>query len=264
MIQEPTPLPSLPSVSVIIPIWNDAEQLAAVLRALSAITGILEIIVGDASDGPECRAVALAGSAAVVSCAEPSRGKQMNAAAAVARGDVLLFQHADTEIAQAHVDALHRAMTDPAIVGGAFHRRFHPMHRRRQWLVPLVRRINQRGTSTLWGDQSIFVRRDHFRVMGGYAPIPMMEDMEFSKRLRASGRVVVIDPPLLSSARRHEAYGSLRASLEIFCVIWLYKFGVSPDWIHRHYYRRRGQGRHGPPVEARLGPQHPAPPSPSV
>jgi hypothetical protein len=138
------------------------------------------------------------------------------------------------------------------------------MHRRRQWLVPLVRRINASSTSTLWGDQSIFVRRDHFLQMGGYAPIPMMEDMEFSKRLRRSGRVLVIDPPLLSSARRHQAYGSLRASLEIFCVIWLYKLGVSPCRIHRHYYRRRGKGRHGPPVETQLGPQHFPSSEPSV
>jgi hypothetical protein len=70
--------------------------------------------------------------------------------------------------------------------------------------------------------------------------------------------VEVIDPPLLSSARRHEAYGSLRASLEIFCVFWAYRLGASPASIHKHYYRRRRKGRHGPPVEARLGPQHAA------
>jgi rSAM/selenodomain-associated transferase 2 len=250
----------LPTLSIIIPIWNDAAQLAAVLAAIARIPDVHEIIVADASDGPECRAVAHAAGATVVSCPEPSRGKQMNAAAAVATGDVLLFQHADTEIAAPHADALRRAMLDPTLVGGAFHRRFHPMHRRRQrWLLPIVRRINASNNSTLWGDQSIFVRREHFLQMGGYAPIPMMEDMEFSKRLRRSGgRVLVIDPPLLSSARRHQAYGSLRASLEIFCVLWLYKLGVSPHRIHRHYYRRNRKGRHGPPVEAQLGPQHSA------
>ena len=247
---------SLPTLSIVIPIWNDAAQLAAVLAAISKIPDVHEVIVGDASDGPECRTIAQAAGATVIPCPEPSRGKQMNAAAAAATGDVLLFQHADTEITAAHVDALRRAMLDPTVVGGAFHRRFHPMHRRREWLVPIVRRINASSTSTLWGDQSVFVRREHFEKMGGYAPIPMMEDMEFSKRLRRAGRVVVIDPPLLSSARRHEAYGSLRASLEIFCVIWLYKLGVSPYRIHRHYYRRRRKGRQGPPTEANLGPQH--------
>jgi len=246
----------LPTVSVIIPIWNDAAQLAAILGALAGAENVLEVVIGDASDGPECRRVAEAVGARVVRCGEPSRGPQMNAAAAAAVGDVLLFQHADTEMTRGHVESLRRTMADPSVVGGAFTRRFHPMHRKRQWLAPIVRWINRRKRATLWGDQSIFVRRTHFEAMGGYADIPIMEDMEFSKRLRRSGRVEVIDPPVLSSARRHEAYGSFRASLEIFCIVWIYKLGASPHWIHRHYYRRRRKGRHGPPVEARIGPQH--------
>src|SRR5581483_8542828 len=100
----------LPSLSVIIPIWNDAAQLRAVLDVLRHISGIHEIIVGDASQGPECAAIAESAGAVVVHCAEPSRGKQMNAAASCATGDVLLFQHADTEISQAHIDSLRHAM----------------------------------------------------------------------------------------------------------------------------------------------------------
>src|SRR5436305_10041476 len=115
--------PNLPTLSIIIPIWNDAAQLAAVLAAIARIPEVHEVIVADASDGPECRAVAQAAGATIVSCPEPSRGKQMNAAAAVATGDVLLFQHADTEISAAHAHALRSATIDATVVCGAFHRR---------------------------------------------------------------------------------------------------------------------------------------------
>lgn len=242
----------LPTVSVIIPIWNDAVQLRGILASFARVEGILEIIVGDASPGPECREIAAAAGATVVTSPQPSRGVQMNAAAAAATGDVLLFQHADTEIGQAHIDALRQTMADPSIVGGAYYRRFNPHHRTRKWLEPLVRRINRGKRATLWGDQSMFVRRTHFASLGGFAPIPMMEDMEFTKRLRQSGRVELIDPPMWSSARRHKAYGSWRASIEIFVVVQLFRMGVSPERIHRHYYRKR-KGREGPPVEMEVG-----------
>ncbi len=245
---------TLPTVSVIIPIWNDAAQLRGILAALPLVEGILEIVVGDASTGPECRDIAQAAGATVVASPEPSRGKQMNAAAAVARGDVLLFQHADTEIGQEHIDSLRRTMADPSIVGGAYYRRFNPHHRTRRWMEPLIRRVNRSKHATLWGDQSMFVRREHFAEMGGFAPIPLMEDMEFTKRLRRTGRVELIDPPMWSSARRHKAYGSLRASLEIFAVVQLFRMGVSAERIHRFYYRRRRKGHDGPPVEAEVGP----------
>ena len=222
------------------------------LEVIKSIDGILETVVGDASDTGECRAIAEAGGARVVSCAQPSRGKQMNAAAAVARGEVLLFQHADTEISQAHIDSLRATMADLSIVGGGYYRRFNPHHRTRVWMEPMIRRINRH--STIWGDQSMFVRRTHFEQLGGFAPIPLFEDADLSKRLRRSGQGRVIDPPMWSSARRHKAYGSWRASLEIFAVVQLYRIGVSPFWLHRQYYRLKKKGRQGPPVESEVGP----------
>jgi len=242
---------SLPTVSVIIPIWNDSAALRECLASLAAVDDVLETIVGDASDDSTCQRIAEAAGARVVACPEPNRGRQMNSAAALARGDVLLFHHADTEISRAHIQSLRRTMSDPTVVGGGFFRRFNPMHTNRRWMEPIIRRINRR--STIWGDQSMFVRREHFQRMGGFKPIPLFEDMEFSRRLRKSGPVRLIDPPLYSSARRHKKYGSWRASLEIFCAVQLYRLGVSPQRIHRYYYRRRQGAPAGPPVEMEVG-----------
>ena len=160
----------------------------------------------------------------------------MNAGARATTGTMLLFQHADTELTQAHVDALHATIRDPDVIGGAFHRKFDQRHARLRWLEAVARRMNERG-STLYGDQSIFVRRATFGQLGGYAEIPLMEDLEFSKRLRRAGRTVVLDPPIASSARHHERRGALRTSIRNGLMIALFRLGMSPQRLHTWYYR---------------------------
>jgi rSAM/selenodomain-associated transferase 2 len=226
-------------ISIIIPCWNDADALQECLSRIVPVAGGHEVIVADASTTGDCAAIAASFSGIrVVRCDRPNRGRQMNCGAAAATGDVLLFQHTDTELTADHLVAIARATTaDSAVVGGAFHRKFDPRHRARQRLVPIVRRWQAWGKN-FYGDQSIFVRRAHFEAMGGYAEIALMEDIEFSARLKRSGTVVVLDPPLLSSARRHRRHGKLLVTLENFALIWLFKLGVSPECLHRWYYRK--------------------------
>jgi uncharacterized protein len=226
-----------PTLSVIVPCWNDTAALRESLAAMHALRGIDEIIVADASDSPHSRELAASLGARVAGCAEPNRGRQMNSGAALARGDVLLFHHADSVLTQEHVDSIRRAMGDAAIVGGAFHRKFDDRHPALRWLEPVARQLSEMG-GTLYGDQSIFIRRDHFARLGGYADIPLMEDVEFSKRLRRSGRVIVLDPPMYSSPRRHELHGAWTISMLNGLMLALYRLGVSPHRLHRWYYRR--------------------------
>lgn len=234
-------MPSAPTISLIIPCWNDAAPLHRLLPPLANLPD-LEILLADASTTPGPADFARQLGAKVISCPQPHRGRQLNAGAAAATGDVLLFQHADVELTAVHLDSLRRSMADhPRAVGGAFHRFFDPSHTwRRRFLTPLVRWRNQHG-GTLWGDQSVFVRRDHFNKLGGFAGIPLMEDVEFSKRLRRSGRVLLLDPPVLASARRHRRKGALRVSLLNLAFIALYKLGVSPHTLHRWYYGKKAQ-----------------------
>jgi rSAM/selenodomain-associated transferase 2 len=229
---------SLPTLSVVIPCWNDANALRDVLETLCALRGVSEIIVADASETPACRAIAKTAGAVVVACDQPNRGAQMNAGATCARGDVLLFQHADTVLTQAHVDSLRAAMREPRVIGGAFHREFDARHPHLRWLEKVARILDNCG-STLYGDQSIFVRRSHFEKLGGFAAIPLMEDIEFSRRLRRSGRTVVLDPPISTSARRHTEQGAWKVSIQNAWLILLYRLGVSPWRLHDIYYHRR-------------------------
>jgi glycosyltransferase involved in cell wall biosynthesis len=234
------PTSAAPAVSVVIPCWNDAGPVQTLLSSLRGVPAELaEFVVADASREAEAREVeriAVAHGAAFVRCARPNRGGQMNAGAAVARGRVLLFHHADATLTLAHLRSLADAMRDGRYVGGAFYRSFDPNHRWRQHLVPLVRVWNLR-LGTLWGDQSVFARADHFRRLGGFKPYPLMEDVDFSDRLRRSGRVTLLDPPILASARRHQKLGALRTSVENVAVMIAYRAGVAPAVLHGWYYR---------------------------
>lgn len=226
-------------LSIVIPCWNDAAALRQILATLRGLRGLAEVIVADASHTPDCGEIAAIFGARLVRCEQPNRGAQMNAGAAVAGGDVLLFHHADSQLTQRHVDSLLAAMENPDVIGGAFFREFDARHPRLRWLEFFARWFNQLG-GTLYGDQSLFVRREHFeKTLRGFAEIPLMEDIEFSRRLRRSGRTIVLDPPLQTSARRHEKNGSWKTTVQNGWLIFLYRIGVSPWRLHRIYYGQK-------------------------
>lgn len=224
-------------LSVLVPSWNDHAHLARLLPALVKLKTLHEVIVADASPHPAAARVVEACGGIYLPAVQPNRGAQMNLAAARATGDVLVFHHADSILNEAHVAAIVRALRDPAVIGGAFYRKFDGRHSRLRRLEPVARFFTRHGGS-FFGDQSVFVRRETFRALGGFAPIPLMEDMEFSRRLRRAGPVAVLDPPVESSSRRHAAQGAWRTSLQNGLFIVLYKCGLSPTHLHRWYYRK--------------------------
>jgi rSAM/selenodomain-associated transferase 2 len=222
-------------ISVVIPSWRDTENLAALLPTLCSQQSVAETIVVDASGDRRAEQIALTSGAKFLASATPNRGEQMNLGAAASSGDVLVFQHCDTCLTRAHLEAIRQILADREIVGGAFFRKFDRRHPRLLWLESIARFRSRHG-GTLYGDQSIFVRRDVFERLGGFAGIPLMEDVEFSRRLRSAGKIAVIDPPVASSARRHLRRGAWRTSIQNGLFIVLYHLGVSPRRLHRWYY----------------------------
>jgi hypothetical protein len=224
-------------ISVIIPCWNDDAALIQCLNSISRLDGISQIIIADASHEPVAgRIVREIANVRIVYCDQPNRGRQLNAGAALAAGDLLIFLHVDAPLTQKHVNALREAACRDGMVGGAFHREFDRKHRWRRWLVPIVRFYNCHF-GALYGDQTLFVRRGHFARLGGFADIPLMEDVEFSRRLRKSGPITLLDPPVCASARRHERHGALRTTLMNLVMLILFRLHVSPRTLHRWYYR---------------------------
>ena len=219
-------------ISIVIPMWRENGTLLDSLRAISGWPEVREVIVASADETPEHRSAVEAAGALCLSAGRPNRGRQMNLGARHAVGKWLLFHHADTDLTRAHVQSL--AVLDDA-VGGAFHRKFDTRHPHCRWIERIERWRNQRFGS-LFGDQSIFVRREHFQKLGGFADIPLMEDIEFSKRLRRFGPLALLDPPIATSTRRHAEIGAWKTTLTNATLILLYKLGVSPSRLHAWYY----------------------------
>jgi rSAM/selenodomain-associated transferase 2 len=222
-------------ISFIIPAWRDSENLSALLPKLTALPGPVEIIVVEALEGRALSRPFDCPGVRFESVPNPNRGEQMNHGASIANGDILVFQHADTEFTTEHFHAIETTMRDPSVVGGAFHRKFDERHPALMRFEKIARWRASRG-ATLYGDQSIFVRREVFQKLGGFAPIPLMEDVEFSPRLRRAGKVVLLDPPLRSSARHHEREGAWKRTIQNGALLLLYKAGVPPRRLHRWYY----------------------------
>jgi rSAM/selenodomain-associated transferase 2 len=222
-------------ISVVIPSWRDTDNLAVLLPKLSRMAGVSDAVVVNASRDLTSEQIARECGAVFLRSSPPNRGAQMNAGALASTGEVLLFQHADTELKEAHLEAIGAALRNPKVVGGAFYRKFDERHPRLRWLEPIARFLSRNG-GTLYGDQSVFVRRETFQRLGGFAKIPLMEDVEFSPRLRAAGKIALLDPPVQTSARHHERRGAWRATARNALFILLYHVGVSPFRLHRWYY----------------------------
>ncbi len=235
--------PSIPSgkkiaravgISIIVPCWRDdavTEDLAA--RWLGH-EGVREVLV--ASAGAPAVGASAASAVRIVRCPRAGRGIQMNEAARVATGAFLLFHHADTELTDEHLHSLAAAMRDPKVAGGAFRRRFDERHPHLRWLEPWEARRCQRF-GPVFGDQSIFVRRLVFETLGGFAEVPLMEDVEFSCRLRQHAGLAILSPAIRSSARKHLQQGRWRTTLTNTLLLLLYVLGASPQRLHSWYYR---------------------------
>lgn len=165
------------------------------------------------------------------------RARQMNAGARAAQGDVLLFLHADTRLPDGALAAVSAALEDARVVGGRFDVRFdNPRAIFRMIAFFMNLRSRMSGIST--GDQAIFVRRHVFEAMGGYPDVPLMEDVELSRRLKRRGRRAALWRRVTTSSRKWEREGALRTMTLMWALRFLYTAGVSPARLHRWYYGR--------------------------
>ena len=183
-----------------------SESVRCVRSVLTA--GADEIIVVDGGSRDTTRDIARAGGARVVSAAK-GRALQMNAGAANARGDILLFLHADCEIRPKALDQIRRAMDSQTVDFGSFRQQIMA----KGWLYRAIEFGNDLRARTLrlpYGDQGIFVRREVFDALGGFPAYRLMEDIIFSDRLRKRHRSVHLQGPIRVSARRWQQRGPIR------------------------------------------------------
>jgi len=162
----------------------------------------------------------------------------MNAGAAACRADIYLFLHADTLIDGACIEAIRHAIQSEQVVGGHFDVEFsgsHPAFRVIAWFINVRSRLS--GIST--GDQCQFVRRTVFEAMGGFADLPLMEDVDCSRRLKRMGQVVALNKRVTTSSRRWEQHGIIKTVLLMWRLRWLYFRGVPAAQLASIYREAR-------------------------
>jgi rSAM/selenodomain-associated transferase 2 len=228
-------------LSIVVPALDEAANLARLLPGLVAREREAEVLVVDGGSADESRAVVARVPGVRWVSASRGRARQMNAGARAAHGDVLLFLHADTMLPDGAGTAVLAALADPAVVGGRFDVRLdsrRPLLALVGWLMN--RRSRLTGIST--GDQAIFVRRAVFDALGGYPDIPLMEDVELTRRLKRRGRLAALGLRVVTSARKWENEGVTRTIGLMWTLRLLYALGVAPARLHRWYYGGQGGG----------------------
>jgi len=164
-----------------------------------------------------------------------SRGGQLRAGAGAASGRLIAFHHVDNPLTRDHVDALLAVSADPEIRGGAFHRDLG--HCWPGWgFGSPISRWWERRFGILYGDQTCFVRREVLASIGGVPDLRLMEDVELSKKLRESGIVTLIDPPVQPSLRKFESDGKIRRKLHNMKLLSDWKRGATPEELYERYY----------------------------
>jgi rSAM/selenodomain-associated transferase 2 len=230
-------------ISVVIPVYRE-KGIAALLEVLLRQIRIdgasrdAEILVVDGA--PEADTLARIVDKPVLRLSSPpGRGVQLNHGASAAGGDVLLFLHADTVLPENAFTLIRQTLLDTRLSGGAFSLRYEP-HTPGLSFIATLANLRSRRTRVPYGDQAIFLRRSVFEELNGFAPIPIMEDLEFMTRLRRQGhKIRILAMPVRTSARRQLREGILRCTLRNLCLRLFYHCGVPPT-ILASLYRRHG------------------------
>jgi rSAM/selenodomain-associated transferase 2 len=223
-------------ISVIIPALNEAPTISRVISTAQKATNVEIIIVdGGSSDGtPE-----IAKSLGVrIIFTTTGRANQMNAGAAAAIGDILLFLHADTHLPEGFDTCVRQALAKPGTVGGAFELKIDaPLPSLR--LVEKGVNCRSHFLQMPYGDQAIFLTTATFNQIGGFPDLPVMEDFEFVRRLKKQGHIEIVPQPVLTSARRWQQLGVFKTTAINQIVIVAYFLGVSPDRLAFWYIRAK-------------------------
>ncbi len=220
------------NISVIVPVLNEEKSIAATLQALARLQPYETIVVDGGSQDRTAEIAAEFGVKVIPS--ERGRARQMNRGAREASGDVLLFLHADTRLPSTAFSDIAGAMGDPRYVGGRFDVELDGKH----WMLPLVGRLisyRSRLSKVATGDQALFARREVFQRMGGFADIPLMEDIAFCRALKRLGEVACLRSRVVTSARRWEVDGVWRTIFRMWTLKLLYLTGVSPARLKQFY-----------------------------
>ncbi len=225
-------------LSIIIPVLNEEKSIG---RTLSRVRKIftpeeMEIIVVDG--GSRDKTIEIAGGfpRVIVLSSPPGRGPQMNRGAREAAASILLFLHADVELPEGAGELIGSAIKEPGAMGGCFKIKTVITSRRSRLFRLLIKTADWRSRFARYpyGDQAVFVKKKVFEELGGFKDYPIMEDLEFSRRLHRAGRIIRLDAVVRVSGRRWEK-DILRNFIKLKTLPILFRLGVAPAQLVRFY-----------------------------
>ncbi|MEW6417587.1 MAG: TIGR04283 family arsenosugar biosynthesis glycosyltransferase [Nitrospirota bacterium] len=227
-----------PLISIVVPVLHETEVINPFIEHIRKVGEgeDYEIIVVDGN--PERDTINVIKDLNVIKTTSPkSRARQMNAGAAVAGGEILLFLHVDTKLPQNALRKIKEVLQDGIYVGGAFDLELDS-DRKSLKFIAWTARIRVRHTRIPYGDQAIFIRKDYFDALGGYRNIPLMEDVELMERIKKlRKKIYIIEEPVSSSPRKWLKDGIFFTTLRNHIIRILYSLGVSPNRLVKLYYR---------------------------
>lgn len=220
-------------LSVVIPTLDEAERITQSVSSVVGAAAEVLVVDGGSRDGTPGRAEA---AGARVISSSPGRARQLGVGAGEAQGQVVVFLHADTQLSVGWDAAVRDALTDPAVVGGAFRFRFDdrsPLFRALEWGA----RFRVAVLGLPYGDQALFVRRSILEAMGGFPQAPLMEDLDLVAAMKRRGRLALLALPATTSARRYRERGPLRTTGRNLLAALAWACGIDRGRIAAWYRR---------------------------
>jgi hypothetical protein len=170
--------------------------------------------------------------------APKGRGSQLNAGAEAARGEALLFLHADSRLPPEAREAITGSLANPGVIGGSFRLQFEPATRAAR-LFTWANDVRHKALRIYYGDSAVFVRKAVFDALGGFRPFPIFEDYELIRRLERLGRMVYLRDIIVTASSRRFERAPVRTLLQWTSLQALYSLGVPPDRLARLYADKR-------------------------
>jgi rSAM/selenodomain-associated transferase 2 len=222
--------------SIIIPVFHEGERIDEAIEYLNQLDSDqdIEIIVVDGAQEKDTLKV-IQNNHIIKISTDKGRAKQMNAGASIARGEVLIFLHADTELPIHAFRKIQSLIERREVVGGAFDLGIKS-DKFIFKVIGALSSLRSRLSRIPFGDQAIFIRREYFNQIGGYKEIPLMEDVELMRRLKKSGdKIFIFHDRVMTSPRRWEKEGVIYCTLRNWALQGFYFFGISPHKLANFY-----------------------------
>jgi rSAM/selenodomain-associated transferase 2 len=226
--------------SIIIPVLNEAELINPLIQRLraQALMNTAEVIVVDGD--PDGSTISLIHDhKTTCATSDPGRACQMNTGAAIARGKILIFLHADTKLPPDALKKIDEVFENKELVAGAFDLAIDSDKLILRYIAARAR-LRSRLNRIPYGDQAIFIRRAYFEKIGRFTEMPLMEDIDLMRRIKKDGqRIYILKDRVTTSARRWEKQGAIRTTLINQLLVSLYYLGVSPKKLAAYYRNHR-------------------------